>query len=89
MKKTTILALALALSVSSGCNAEQNSNIQHDVSNKKTISVTCYSGTMVTYKHDVILIADIFDKELSARVQEVDTGIKMRIPISQCYFKDN
>lgn len=92
MKKTFILALVLALSVSAGCNAEEKSNTdtQSNISGKKTRSVTCYSGNAVTYQHDnVILVASITDTDISARIQEADTGINMRVPVSQCYFKDN
>lgn len=92
MKKTFVLALALALSVSAGCQAEEKSNTKQvfNPSGKKTRSVSCYSGTFETYHHDnVILVISINDTDLSARIQEVDTGIYMRVPISQCYFKDN
>lgn len=92
MKKTFIIALALALSVSAGCNADEksNTNTQSNISGKKTISVICYSGTLIPYKHDnVILVADITDTDISARIQETDTGISRRVPVSQCYFKDN
>lgn len=92
MKKTFIIALALALSVSAGCNAEEksNTNKQSNSSGKKTRSVACYSGTLEIYQHDnVILVASIIDTDISARIQEADTGINMRVPVSQCYFKDN
>lgn len=92
MKTTFVLALALALSVSAGCKAEEKSNTNQTIntSGKKTRSVNCYSGTFETYQHDnVILVVAINDTDISARVQEVDTGITMRLPVSQCYFKDN
>lgn len=92
MKKTSIFALALALSVSAGCNAEEKTNTttQSNISGKKTRSVICYTAIGVVYKHDnVILVAGITDTDVSARIQEIDTGISMRVPISQCYFKDN
>lgn len=92
MKKTFILSLALFLSMSAGCNAEEKSNTttQRNSSGEKTRTVNCYSGTFETYHHDnVILVAGISDLDVSARIQEVDTGIKLRVPVSQCYFKDN
>lgn len=88
MKK--IFTLALALALSAGCVAEENPKAPIDVSVKDTKSVACYSGTTVTYQHDrVILVVTINDRDISARIKEVDTGVVMRIPISQCYFKDN
>ena len=92
MKKTFALALALALSMSAGCQAEEKSNTNQAIntSGKKTRSVSCYSGTFETYQHDnVILAAPISDTDISARLQEADTGINIRVPVSQCYFKDN
>lgn len=92
MKKTFALALALALSMSAGCQAEEKSNTNQAIntSGKKTRTVNCYAGTFETYHHDnVILVVPINDTDISARIQEVDTGINMRVPVSQCYFKDN
>lgn len=86
MKKSFIIPFMLALSISSGCNAEQQNKTQV----KPTKSVICYSGNITTYQNaNVILVASILDTDISARIKEIDTGITMRVPISQCYFKDN
>jgi ACT domain-containing protein len=86
MKKLFIIPFMLALFISSGCHAEQQNKTQ----GKPTKSVICYSGNIKTYQNaNVILVAAVVDTDISARIKEVDTGITMRVPISQCYFKDN
>lgn len=88
MKKIFVIAIALAFSA--GCDAQGNPKIPSNVPVKETKSVTCYSGSSVTYENNnVILTVHINDKDISARIQEVDTGVSRRVPISQCYFKDN
>ncbi len=90
MKKSFIIPFMLALSISSGCNADQSNDTQTKTTVKKTLSVKCYSGTIITYEHNnIVLFYDILETHISARIKEVDTGIIRRVPISQCYFKNN
>lgn len=88
MKNIFILALTLAFTA--GCNAEEIPQSPIDIDIKKTKSVKCYSGNISTYENNrVILVAKILDNDISARIKEVDTGISVRVPVSQCYFRDN
>lgn len=91
-----ILILTLSLLVVSGCNASSDLNTQKTSADEQVVakvptqSVSCYSGTMVTYSNDnIILDHEIWDKDISATFTELETNTKRVVPISQCYFKYN
>lgn len=87
MKK--IFAIVLAFTFAAGCNAEEAPKSTIDIDVKKTKSVKCYSGNISTYEHNRVIVDSFSYDATTTLIKEVDTGVSVRVPVSQCYFRDN
>lgn len=85
--KTIITALSIM--VLAGCSEPTKADVEENLQ-RPTISIRCYAGTSIVYSHDnIIILANITDKDITASIREVDTKKKLRVPLSQCYLTFN
>lgn len=85
--KTIVIALSVMLLA--GCSEQTKADVENN-SQSPTISIRCYAGHITIYSHDnIVILANITDKDITANIREVDTKKKLRVPLSQCYITYN